>query len=155
MSTELQKICHHIIWYVLLSHIVSSITSDISKFVHVIPSFSPLGYQPTRADNRNRVFWTGKGYHVRMRRKRATKVWCHEKWPYTNWEMTLHELYGAILLFYVFNQNCLCFSICNKQIITWDFGHRPEHQTSTTCIISHRAKALGFDNGFSGWYCGR
>ena len=36
--------------------------------------------------------------------------------------------------------------ICDKQIITWGFGYRPQYQPST--IISPRAKALGLIMGF-------
>ena len=35
--------------------------------------------------------------------------------------------------------------ICDKQIITWGFGYRPQYQPST--IISPRAKALGLIMG--------
>ena len=53
----------------------------------------------------------------------------------TSDEMTLREFYGAILLFRNENQYIFVFLIkiilkksfwiCDKQIITWDFGHRP------------------------------
>ena len=84
-----------------------------------------------------------------MRRKRATKF-------VTSDEMTLCEFYGAILLFrnenqysFEFNQNYSdFFLICNKQLITWDFGRHPKYQPST--IISPRANALGPNNGVLG-----
>ena len=61
-----------------------------------------------------------------MRRKRATEFVMSD-------EMT--KFYGAILLFRNENQYFFIFlikiilkksfRICDKQIITWDFGHRP------------------------------
>ena len=58
--------------YELLSHIVTYITRGNPKFVYVILSFPPLGYQPARADNRKSCVLNGKVITC-MRRKPAMK----------------------------------------------------------------------------------
>ena len=66
---------------------------------------------------------------TRMQHKRAMEF-------VTSDEKTLREFYGAILLLQNENQYSFCifsqnysekksFCICDKQIITWNFGHRP------------------------------
>ena len=48
-------------------------------------------------------------------------------------------------LFYLHFLRQTLNGICDKQIITWGFGYRPQYQPST--IISPRAKALGLIMG--------
>ena len=74
--------------YMPLSHIVSYISRGNPKFVYVILSFPPYGYQP--ADNRKSCILKRGEVITCMPHKCATEF-------VTSDEMTLCEFYGAIL----------------------------------------------------------
>ena len=91
MTSLLSSSVDNFMSYIMLTHIVSIFHGDNQKFVYVILSFPPLGYQLGLKTGYH-VFWKVRGFHARMQSKHATKNVTSDK-------MTLREFHGANLLF--------------------------------------------------------
>ena len=63
-----------------------------------------------------------------------------------NSQVSVYRTIGPTLVNQNYSEESL--RICDRQIITCDFGHRPSYQPST--IISTRANAPGLENEVSG-----